>query len=371
VNAEIKAKHQRIVNFMAAQNLEAVALSSRPNFAWFTGGKLNHVNAATQQGVATLIVTRDRAFCLSSNIERPRLVEEELEGTGIEAVEFAWYEPELRKRRTVEIAGGLRVGYDMPVPGLPGSAVELPGSFNTLRWSLLPEEVERYRHVGRAASEAMEATIRRVRPGMTETQIAGLAAHEAFVRSLRPWVLLIAADERIEKFRHPIPTDRRLEKIAMLVFCLERFGLVCSLTRLVSFGPVSDDRRRRHNAVVNVDAAMCLASRPGRTLGQVLETAQRAYAEGGFEGEWRLHHQGGPTGYLTRDGLATPGNPTPLVANQALAWNPSIAGTKSEDTLLIADGQPTVLTAAGPDWPTIQAESNGRTMSRPDILVLS
>ena len=56
------------------------------------------------------------------------------------------------------------------------------------------------------------------------------------------------------------------------------------------------------------------------------------------------------------------------VANQAFAWNPSITGTKSEDTILATDKGPALLTRPV-DWPTLEVEFAGRTVPRADILV--
>jgi len=71
----------------------------------------------------------------------------------------------------------------------------------------------------------------------------------------------------------------------------------------------------------------------------------RQYETAGFKNEWQLHHQGGPTGYTTRDCIATPNDSAKLVPSQALAWNPSITGTKSEDTIIITDNESIVVTA--------------------------
>ena len=57
-----------------------------------------------------------------------------------------------------------------------------------------------------------------------------------------------------------------------------------------------------------------------------------------------------------------------IYADQAFAWNPSITGTKSEDTIICRADGPQVM-AAQTDWPMIEAQWNGQTMSRPDILV--
>ncbi len=53
---------------------------------------------------------------------------------------------------------------------------------------------------------------------------------------------------------------------------------------------------------------------------------------------------------------------------QAFAWNPSITGTKSEDTILATPDGPEVISGS-PDWPLVEATAAGRLVARPDILV--
>jgi Xaa-Pro aminopeptidase len=86
--------------------------------------------------------------------------------------------------------------------------------------------------------------------------------------------------------------------------------------------------------------AMIAATRPGATLGAVLEAASQAYEAAGLPGEWRNHHQGGTIGYGPRERVATPGDETRLEAGMALAWNPSVPGGKAEATLLLHDDGP-------------------------------
>jgi Xaa-Pro aminopeptidase len=83
---------------------------------------------------------------------------------------------------------------------------------------------------------------------------------------------------------------------------------------------------------------MHAATRPGATFGDVFAVAQAAYADAGFPDEWRDHHQGGSIGYQPRERVALPGDPTTIESGMAFAWNPSIAGAKAEDTIVIADG---------------------------------
>jgi len=154
-----------------------------------------------------------------------------------------------------------------------------------------------------------------------------------------------------------------------VVFCGRRWGLWVSLTRLVHFGTLPGDLLARHRAVCTVDASFILNSRPGAAVGDVLDKAIAAYQAAGFPDEWKLHHQGGPTGYEGRYFRAAPDDTRTLQQNEAVAWNPSIAGTKSEDTILCAGDTPEILTPCH-QWPTSQYECGGMAIFRPDIFVV-
>jgi antitoxin VapB len=52
---------------------------------------------------------------------------------------------------------------------------------------------------------------------------------------------------------------------------------------------------------------------------------------------------------------------------QAYAWNPSITGTKSEDTILVSEQENEVLTEIA-DWPAIEIPVGDLSIKRPAIL---
>jgi antitoxin VapB len=213
----------------------------------------------------------------------------------------------------------------------------------------------------------MDAAIRQVRPGLTEMEIAGLLAGAAYQQGALPIVNLIATDERIFRFRHPLPTGKKMERYAMLVLCGRRQGLVASVTRLVHFGPLPDELRRKQQACAEVDAAFLSATRPGVTLGEVFAQAQAAYARSGFADEWQLHHQGGPAAYEPREFVGGPQHGHVVLEGEVYAWNPSITGVKSEDTILVGAATNEVLTTIT-GWPMLKAQANGQTWERPAIL---
>jgi Xaa-Pro dipeptidase len=89
---------------------------------------------------------------------------------------------------------------------------------------------------------------------------------------------------------------------------------------------------------------MITGARPGRTLGDVFSKTQSVYAETGYPDEWQLHHQGDPVGYAPREVTAIPASPEPILVGQTCAWNPSITGAKSEDTISVSGGSNEIIT---------------------------
>jgi antitoxin VapB len=114
---------------------------------------------------------------------------------------------------------------------------------------------------------------------------------------------------------------------------------------------------------------MMKAARPGKSVSQVFAEARAAYSRNGYPDEWQLHHQGGAVGYQPREYIATPECAETVLANQAFAWNPSVRGTKSEDTMLVREQGFELLTAPSPAWPAVVIEEGGEPIPRADILV--
>jgi len=368
----MEIKQQRLNEFLERHGLDGVLLTRRDNFSWITAGRDNHIANNSPQGVASILASRDgNRVCFANTIEAPRMQREELEGTGIETHSFPWYDPGAARKVVEPVVGGRKVAADGETFGLP--LAPLPREFDALRWSLTDAEIERYRSGARRAAAAVERACREIRQGISEHEAAGLLDYEIHAAGLNPLVTLVAGDERISRFRHPIPTDHSIREQAMLVTCAAWGGLISCLTRFVRFSPTPKDLATRHQAVCNVDATVNFATKPARTLGDIFADLQQAYAANGFADQWQLHHQGGPTGYNNREGIGRPGDGTVVRENQPFAWNPSITGTKCEDTVLItADREPEVLTAHSQDWPSVEGRTpDGKTLRRAGVLVVS
>lgn len=360
---DMAVKRARVREFLERHDLGGVLFTLQKSFAWYTAGGQNHVALTTENGVASVLATPTQDYLLTNNIEAERLMQEEgLDALGVQAIAYRWDSDELEQANLLDrVIAGEKYTTDT---GPYASEI------NELRYSLTPFEVERYRALGKDCGEVIESVARAIEPGQTEWQIAGQLSAALYDRKIVPAVALVAVDDRIRKYRHPIPTGKRLENCAMLVICGRRHGLIVSVTRMVHFGTVPSDLRERHNACMEVDATYIANTVVGTDVNEIVERAVDTYEEAGYEGEWMLHHQGGGTGYDTRDFKGTLHSRQIVQPWQAYAWNPSVTGTKTEDTMIATPDGPQIISLTS-GWPTVEFNAPGMAPSirRPDILV--
>jgi Xaa-Pro dipeptidase len=306
---------------LALEAAEGRLVTSCPaDVRWLLCGRGRPVDSSAPASPYTIVLEQGSALVLYPDIEHARVKgEERLDELGYELVPYAWHE-----------------GH-----GLQDSAAAL----DALRLALDANERERYRAAGADIAAAMRGTIDRLRPELAELDVAAEVALEARRRGFTTPVVLVAGADRQLVHRHPLPTQAPLGRHALIAVTAERDGLYVSMTRLVSFGPPPEELGRLTRATAEIDAAFIAASRPGSTLAEVFAAGAESYAAQGFPEEWRLHHQGGLTGYRGREVFAVPDEQTRIPASAALAWNPSITGgAKSEDTVLASDAGVEVVT---------------------------
>jgi Xaa-Pro dipeptidase len=226
---EIREKERRVREFMGSKGLKALLLKRQANFSWMTGGGLNLVGITTEMGVAALLITENSKFVVCSNIEAPRMVREErLEEQGYAVASFPWHE-DSETASIKKLAGGGKIGCDA---GFPGAEV-LAEDIARLRYSLTPDEVERYRWLGERVSMGLEKTMMETRRGEKESEVVARLCGELWRDRIDPITLMSAADDRVSNFRHPIPTERKVEKYLMVSVNARKWGLIVSLTRFL------------------------------------------------------------------------------------------------------------------------------------------
>jgi Xaa-Pro aminopeptidase len=354
--AEHSDKLARLVRLAGDAGVGGVLLATHHNVAWLTGGAANCIDASREAGSARLFVTADgRRFVLANAIEMPRLLDEELTGLGYEPVEYSWTDDQdpghaVRTAREL-LTGDLRIGADWPLP----DTTLLEASIARIRAPLTDAEIARYRALGAEAGRVMAHVCRELSPGDDERNIARAIIDGAASIRARAIVSLVGSDDRLRRYRHPVATAASWRHVVMLALCAERHGLVVSLSRIVAAGAPAD-LTAKTQATAAVFGRLLATTRAGVTGAELYRTAAEAYAAAGFPGEERKHHQGGAIGYRAREWVAHPHSQEVVQARQAFAWNPTITGTKIEDTALLLDGRIEIITAS-PDWPAIPLDA--------------
>ncbi len=371
-----------IKSFLNEKGYEGILLSRCDNFAMATGGKRNYIWKYTDIGANSLFVdNKGKVYYVGNNIEEPRIIDEELQGLPCEKISFLWFEstPAEAVKKYFKINNEEKWVSD---DGSLGKNVN--NELAVIRALLTEKELEKYKELGKLAKEAMVSTLKEIKQGDTETEISARLVWEGHRRGCLVPVSLVASDERIEKYRHPLPTEKplsgsgdskKVRNIVMVVGCFLKEGLVVSLTRFKQVGKISEDIIDAFGRICGVDAIMQEATVPGKTLGDVFQQCMEAYKLMEFpENEWHNHHQGGATGYAGRTCKGNPGEGFPvldthypsllekeirkkILFGSAFAWNPSAKGVKSEDTfILYPDGRKEIVTITE-EIPQVNLES--------------
>jgi Xaa-Pro aminopeptidase len=363
---EVDEKVERVVRLAAETGVKGILLASQPAFSWLTGGRTNRIDGSRETGAGALLITADgRRYIVANNIESPRLAQEAVVDLDFETVAFPWTDersdPALPFRTAARVAGA-------PIGSDTGSAeaVLMDARIARLRAPLVRDEAARYRRLGSDAGRIVGDVLPQLQPGLTERHAAGAVGAALTAAGIRPIVLLAAADHRIARFRHPVPTELRWSERLLVGTCCERDGLIVALSRLISTRDDQDVSRRTH-AAASAFAAAVGATTPSATGARLFDAIATSYASSGYPGEEAHHHQGGAIGYRAREWVAHPTSTEAVALPQAFAWNPTVAGTKVEETCLVhEDGQVEMITGS-PNWPSIRFEVRGQSVELSDI----
>jgi Xaa-Pro dipeptidase len=362
---EFSEKLSRTRGYLDKKGLDAVYLKRRSNFAWITCGGDNRIVDHSEEGWSGVLVTKERVFLVTDNTEMPRILDEEIRGIPIETYEYTWYKTQL-KDSILKVCGNDNVACDLDIEGLK----RLESDFDRIQYELTEPELERFRELGGLTSRIFTKIGGKIELGMTELDVAAMVGCELMRENIQPQLVLVACDNRITDYRHPIPTSQKISTYVMYVAVAVKWGLNLSITRFVHFGEPSEELRRKHEAILNIDARLIRNTRPGRKIVDIFTQHTENFARFGYPEEWRKLHQGGSASYRIRDVKATLDTPETerVLLHQAYAWNPSIAGIKSEDTILVLEEKNEII-SEDPDWPLVSIDIDGDTVNRADILI--
>ncbi len=364
MNKEVADKLTSVREYIKEHELSGVLLNKATNFAWLSGGIDVHGPEMVENAVCSLLVTKDHLYVIGPCVETARMKTEVLPELEAEMADYPWHlgtvESKLR-----EMVDPVKVASDQPV----GDTIPLDMSFHRLKYAYCEEEKERCRWLGKETTACIEEVARSIRPGDTEYDVLARCNYGLWSKGIRPIVMYIAADERAMNYKHPLTIGKKVEKHMIFVIMTMKWGMMVALSRLVFFGSVPEEYRKKQDAVMKVDATYIANTVPGAIACDILKKGIDMYAAVGYDGYWKDQFQGGPTGYELRNYFTNLETREKVVMNQAFAWNPMINGLKSEDTFLVTPEGPEFVTVSG-NWPMTMVSIGDVEMARNDILVL-
>lgn len=361
---EVKIKLERVRNFLREKDLYAMLIKKQPNFSWISAGGVNFVGMATEMGVTSVLITEKEQFVIANKIEAGRMKDEEVKDLDFEIIEYPWYEDK-ELEIVKSIVGDKPVGCDVFLPNFKF----MENDFRKLRFQLTEGEIERYKFLGEKLSKAVEEVLMEVKKGDKEIEIAGRISQKLWKDGIEPIAFMIASDERIRNYRHPIAKDKEVKEYVMASVNARYKGLITTITRMAHFGSLPDNIIKQYRDNVEIECIMITKTKIGEEMRIPVLSAIEEYEKRGYKDEWKLHHQGGSMGYYPREIRVTPSTTEKVVKNQAFCWNPTISGTKSEDGFIVTYDRYIAITKPV-IFPTLNIEVNGNKFVKPDILIL-
>ena len=329
----------------ADPGIRAVALTRPGSVAWVTGWVAPPVDRTAAVDLVWAVVTADVAALVTTNVELHRVRDEcDPAGHGFEVVAVPWFEPDAFAGAAMEVAGATAEAGEVAADGHPAFARDVTDDLIALRLALSPSEQADLRSLGAHASGALEAALRAWRPGERDLDVQARVAAALEGAGADAPVLIVGADDRVRRYRHPMAVGAPACDSVMAVVVARRGGLHAAATRFACAGRMPPDLAHLRARVLRIERAVLEATVPGATYGDALAALDRAYAREGAPRGWAGHYQGGPIGFQQREFEIAPcdGNSHwyahPVAPGHAVAWNPSLeGGAKAEDTYVVGD----------------------------------
>jgi len=358
-----KIKRQRVRDYLFRKKLDGVIITTREHFTWMTSGGDNHVVRPTNIGFGAIVITKNHQYIIAHSMDADRLIEEQVKGQGFELVKMCWYEGDIRLK-AMELAGQ-RVGSDTNLPGAEDVYMDLVD----LHYPMTDLEVERIRWLGRATDGLFYTMAQSIKPGETEIDIAARLLSMHASAGLEVDGMIVGSDERCFKYRHPMATEKRLEKYLMLHSVARKWGLHSNLTRFLHFGPIPEKIRKIYDCAAGIEARIFLTIEPGLRFSEILRNQKKWYQELGFKGEWKNHFQGGPTGYIIADGGRALTDKVVQV-KQSYEWFITVTGTKTGELSLLTENGLEISSYIKSSWPGLDVSTPFGDVRVPNIMVI-
>jgi len=355
-------KKKRLREYMRINDYDSAILRRRDSFSWFSCGGDSKIIRNTEIGVGTFLITMSDVFLISETMNIGFLYDDFLAGTDVQLIPTKWYDPD-EMDVALSIVKNARIVSDTYRPGCDYRLHEL----QMLQYPLTDLEVEISKENCKIIDSMLTDFADYIKPGMTEKQVEAELLYVYAKNGFDCQVILAGSDNRISKYRHPIPSDKKLDKTLLIHSAASRKGIFANITRLISFDAPDDELKKKYDAVCVLEAQTLSMSRPGVCFHAILNERKQLYADLGYPDEYNNHYPGSVTGYFVASGKPVLDNDK-IIDNQLFDWFITVTGAKVEE-LSLSSNDGGILLSAGASWPSKKYSYRENTYDLPAIYI--
>ncbi|KAF2956771.1 aminopeptidase P family protein [Marinitoga sp. 38H-ov] len=353
-------KIKKIRELLREEGLEGIWLKNNINFSWIFNGR-GWISISNEKASGSLLITKNDIYFITNNIEEKRLINEEItKDFELKIISHMWYEKDIDIVK--DIVSLDKLGTDINI----GNNIE--EQIKLIRMEF--EDIERYKNDGKTVMEIFESTLLNITPKMTELEVAGNVYRDLQKEGFTSYVILVFSDNSRKEYRHNLPRRIKIGDKGFVSICTTNGGPIISLTRAFSFSN-DIDYIKQHELNAKLEAMIINETKPGKTMSYMFKKIKELYTKLGYEKEFYMHHQGGIIGYNTRESLALPNNEIIIKDKMAFCWNPTITGTKSEDTFILNNEKIEFISwNENSMWPKLKFNIDNNVIYRPGVMIL-
>ncbi len=343
MDTQYSARRQAVAERLAERKLQALVVSSPVNVRYLSGFTGSNALLVVFAGGQPVLFT-DPRYGIQAAREtglRPRIVRGgPLAPAGIKAAAG-------RGRRRIGFEN-LRIPFETHArlsEALPLGAELVPAGslIEELRMVKSPREIEQIRRSAEANSKAFAAALRKVKPGMTERDLAAELDHQMRRHGAdqAAFETIVAAGARAA-LPHARPSDHRLKanQLVLIDMGALRDGYASDMTRMLVLGRPGAAPRRMYEAVLEAQLAALDAVRDGVAAAAVDAPARRVLRGYGMDKAF-VHSTGHGLGLEIHEAPRLGRNEkTRLKAGMVITVEPGVyveglGGVRIEDTVAV------------------------------------
>jgi len=339
-------RRRKLMDQLKKRDIDAAFILNFENSSWASSTYLTGFTGSH----AEILITEEETYLITDG----RYSEQASKETDAEVITVSSSEDGMHALRSLlEKHGARRLGIEKrritlsDYEKLESLSVELEGIdeiLHKIRSVKEKDEITAIREAVKVAEEVYEEVVERLKPGMSEREIAALLEYHMKLRCEGPAFSTIVASGPTSAMPHAKPTDRKIERgdVVVIDFGARVKGYVSDITRTLIVGPVDPMVDEVIHAVLAAQDAVFQEFKPGMTGKEVDALARKELEKAGFAQHFS-HSLGHGIGLEVHEGPAfSQGNEKTVPVGSVMTVEPGVYiagkfGVRIEEDVLVTE----------------------------------